>query len=609
MQRLKLRSAFGFALLWAAAGGCASISAQPPDPLAALRTQRPRIIVTADDFARLRTLISQDAGAARIHEKLLEQARRLEELPTVEYLVVGPRLLTQSRRCLERVYTLALLYRIHRDKRYLERALKELRAAAGFPDWNPSHFLDTAEMTHAFAIGYDWLYDDLSPSDRAWLREAIIQKGIQPALPFYRQQRGWVRVHHNWNQVCNGGIGIGALAIADHEPELAREVINYARASLPLAMRSYAPDGGWDEGPGYWHYATRYNVYFLAALETALGTDFGLAGLPGFSRAGHFRVYFCGTSGRTFNYADAGDAAGGAAEMFWLARRFTQPVYAWHQRRQLEAGARPEALDLIWYQPRTEHPQSAGWPLHELFQGVNVAFLRSSWQDEDAVFVGVKGGDNKANHSQLDLGAFVLDAGRTRWAIDLGPDDYNLPQYFGKLRWTYYRMRSESHNTLLIDGENQDPKAAAPVVEHRFQPDEAMVRIDLTQAYPGRISEWQRTVGMLDRRQVVIRDRLRSPQPVEALWGMVTDAAIELRQSAAELRKTGWVLSARILSPAGAVFGIESTTPPLPQRQNEGTRKLVVRLPDKVESLELVVSLTPHRASEPAPKIRTALPF
>ena len=32
----------------------------------------------------------------------------------------------------------------------------------------------------------------------------------------------------------------------------------------------YGPDGAWAEGPGYWRYATQYNVVFLAALETAL---------------------------------------------------------------------------------------------------------------------------------------------------------------------------------------------------------------------------------------------------------------------------------------------------------------------------------------------------
>ena len=47
------------------------------------------------------------------------------------------------------------------------------------------------------------------------------------------------------------------------------------RASIVLAMKTFGPDGGWPEGPGYWNYATAYNIFYLAALETALGTDFG----------------------------------------------------------------------------------------------------------------------------------------------------------------------------------------------------------------------------------------------------------------------------------------------------------------------------------------------
>ena len=36
--------------------------------------------------------------------------------------------------------------------------------AARFEDWNPSHFLDVAEMTFALAIGYDWHSEGKTPS-------------------------------------------------------------------------------------------------------------------------------------------------------------------------------------------------------------------------------------------------------------------------------------------------------------------------------------------------------------------------------------------------------------------------------------------------------------
>ncbi len=572
----------------------ASLAAAGEDPLQTLRAGHPRLIATDGDIERVRRLIKQNRQAGAIYRQLVEEAARIESAPPVEYLIIGPRLLAQSRRCLQRVYTLALLWRLDGERKYLQRALKELRAAAEFPDWNPSHFLDTAEMTHAFAIGYDWLYPALSEQERSWIRAAMVEKGLRPSLPIYEENRWWARARHNWNQVCNGGMGIGALAIADEEPALCRRILNYAIGSIPLAMRSYSPDGGWAEGPGYWHYATRYNVYLLAALESALGTDFGLSSMEGFDRAGHFRVYFCGPSGKTFNYADAGEAAGGAAEMFWLARKFGEPVYAWHQQRQLEDGVRPEALDLVWYQAEAMSPTEAGWPPAAYFQGVNAAFLRSSWEDPDAVFVGVKGGDNKANHSHLDLGSFVLDAGGARWALDFGPDDYNLPQYFGKLRWTYYRLRSESHNTVLIDGENQDAKAEAPITEHSFGAEAARVRIDLSGAYPDKLSKWERSVALTGG-EVIIEDLIEARRPVEALWGMVTDAEVRLLGAKAELRKPGWVVAAEILSPGGARFDVVSTQPPKPQRQNEGTRKLVVRLPGQTDQVVLGVKLAPRR--------------
>ena len=577
--------AFLAALAWAQSGD---------DPLKTLRREHPRLIALDSDVERIRSLVKTEPLAQKIYRQLLAEAEEIQNAPTVEYKIVGPRLLAQSRRCLDRVYKLALLYRLEGKRQYLERAVRELRAAAAFPDWNPSHFLDTAEMTHAFAVGYDWLYKALSAEERAWIRRALVEKGINQALAIYEAQRWWTVNRFNWNQVCNGGILIGALAVAEEEPEKSAAVLRYALRSIRLAMASYAPDGGWPEGPGYWHYATRYTVYFLAALETALGTDFGLSAAPGFEQAGRFRVYFCGPAGKTFNYADAGDAIGGAEEMFWLARRFKQPVYAWHQQQRLASGTAPDALELVWYQRQGGSPPQAAWPLDALFRGIGVAFFRSSWENPSAIFVGVKAGDLKVGHSQLDLGSFVLDAGGVRWAIDLGSDDYNMPGYFGKERWSYYRMRTESHNTVLIDGDNQDPKAEAPVVAFRSEPDLAFLRMDLAKAYPGKVRRFERGVALAGRQQVVVQDEIVAEGPVEALWGMVTGAEVTLEGRTAWLRAGDASLHARIVAPPDAVFEVTPTTAAPPQNPNRGTRKLVVRLPGKVSELRLVVALTPQ---------------
>ena len=138
---------------------------------------------------------------------------------------------------------------------------------------------------------------------------------------------------HNWNQVCNGGLTIGALAIGDEEPELCGKILHHALASVQLAMQSYAPDGGWGEGPGYWGYATSYNVTMLACLESAVGSDFGLSKFPGFDQTALFPLYMTGSGNRWFNFADCSEHAGRSDCLLWLGRRFNcRPPRGWGPR-------------------------------------------------------------------------------------------------------------------------------------------------------------------------------------------------------------------------------------------------------------------------------------
>ena len=112
-------------------------------------------------------------------------------------------------------------------------------------------------MSHAFAIGYDWLHGALTAEEQATVREALIEKGLHPAAEAYAARAWWAADSFNWNNVCNGGIAIAALALADEEPDLCRPLLARALKGLPRALASYAPDGAWSEGPGYWGYATK----------------------------------------------------------------------------------------------------------------------------------------------------------------------------------------------------------------------------------------------------------------------------------------------------------------------------------------------------------------
>ena len=420
---------------------------QNENPLRTLKEGHPRLIALDGDLERLRSQARDIPALRKILADLGREADRLQAAPSVEYKLVGPRLLTQSRRALDRIYLLSFLYRWDGKKVHLERAVKELRAVAAFKDWNPAHFVDLAEMTHAFAIGYDWLYPGLADADRAWIKDAIVQKGLDPGIQAYGTQSTWVAGRDNWNVVCNSGLALGALAVAEDEPEKSAAIVKAAVESIPRGIALYGSDGGWSEGPGYWDYATRYTVYLLAALETALGTDFGLSNQPGLAKAGRFRIYCGSPVNKVFNYADATDELTEEPAMFWLARRYAQPVFAWQQQRLIDRSTHPEPLDLIWYQRDAKPPQPPQWPLDTIFSSVQCAFSRSSWDDPNAVFLAVKGGDNKVPHAHLDLGSFVLDAGgralghRPRSgrlqpaqllrpaALDLLPHAHRVPQH------------------------------------------------------------------------------------------------------------------------------------------------------------------------------------
>ena len=67
------------------------------------------------------------------------------------------------------IHWLAMAYILTKDAKYAEGLYDIFEAAGNFPDWNPQHFLDVAEMTCAFAIGYDWLYDYWSDEQKKFL--------------------------------------------------------------------------------------------------------------------------------------------------------------------------------------------------------------------------------------------------------------------------------------------------------------------------------------------------------------------------------------------------------------------------------------------------------
>ena len=582
-------------------GAVNATEAIPDQVLDSLVSEHPRLMLKEDALRDLKEQSKNDEVLQRFVREVIQRADDLLNEPELLYEKDGPRLLRISKACVDRIYDLGIAWRWTGDEKYAEKIKENLLAVCSFPDWNPSHFLDTAEMAHAVGIGYDWTYDYLDEKIRDRIRLAIVELGLKPGIERYKSKYKHFTYAYNWNQVCNGGLLIGALAVAEFEPEVADFIVTNALKHLPTALRSYAPDGVWAEGIGYWNYATNYTAFALTSLETSLGTDFGFSEMSGLSKTGYAPIYFTSPTGLLLSYADSGDfkKRKSSACMFWLARTFDNQHFSDAEHNLIKEGE-ASPLHVLWYAP----PSGKDFPTQELdrvLRGqVETAFFRSDWDDPEALFVGVKAGYNQAHHGHLDLGNFELDALGVRWARDLGGDDYNLPDYWtyqeGGVRWSYYRLGSFSHNVPLLGDENQSANAVAKLTRFQSAEDFSFAEVDLTEAYAAHAKKVLRGVAMVGkRRAVLVQDEFEIKKPCEILWGMTTDATITLEApERALLSLKGKRLTARILSPKGAIFAIESAEQSPPQKQNEGVSRLVVQLPETKGHVTVTVLMSPE---------------
>ena len=524
--------------------------------LKTIKKPHPRLLLLKGEEDAMLKQINGHKEFAAIHNEILAECDKLIDQPPVERIKIGKRLLDKSRECLRRVFLLSYAYRTTKEIKYLQRTEKELLAVAAFEDWNPSHFLDVAEMTMAVAIGYDWLYNELSVESRKTIREAILKKGIEPS--YDNQYNAFLKAEHNWNQVCNAGISFGALAIAEDEPVLAGKVINRAVETIPRAMiPSYKPDGAYPEGFSYWDYGTTFNVLFISALDKALGTDFGLSDSPGFLKTASFLENMVGPTGMAHNWGDCGLREGLSPATFWFAEKTKDPTLLWNQKRILGSTSnsfvRNRILPALLIWGAKTDLQAIKAPEKKIWVGQGptpVALLRTSWTDPGAIFVGFKAGSPSVNHAHMDVGSFVLDANGERWAMDFGMQDYNSLETKGvdlwnraqnSQRWEVFRLNNFAHNTLTFNEQLQNVKGYAKVDAWSDASNHLAVVSDLSQIYEGQVAIAKRGIAIENSKYVVVRDEVKTlDKPAKIRWNLLTPATVKIvDEKTVELSQNG----------------------------------------------------------------------
>jgi len=562
-------------IIFISTSGCKKSETAPKD---AFEMDHPRIMLLKGEEAAIKKSIKAVPEWNKMHQAIIDECDKIIPLPPIERIQIGRRLLDKSREALRRIFYLSYAYRTTGEVKYAERAEKEMVYIAGFSDWNPSHFLDVAEMTMGMAIGYDWLFDRLSDESKVAIREAILKKGLEPSLD--SKYNSWLRATHNWNQVCNAGMVFGALAILEDYPDIARQMIDRAMETIHLPMEDYEPDGAYPEGYGYWNYGTSFNVLFNSAIDKAFPGRFDYTKHPGYLKTGSFLKFMVGPTGASYNWGDAGGGGSLSPAMFWFAQKNNDPSLLWVEKQYLDSedysrftGNRILPAIMIW--GKDIRMEDVSEPAEKMYVGqgkMPLMLARTSWSGPNAIYLGFKGGSPSVNHGHMDIGSFIMEADGIRWAIDAGSQSYESLESRGMniwgraqdaQRWTVLRLNNLIHNTLTVNGELQRVNGYAKIEKYGNDPAFMFGVTDMSTVYEGQLDKAQRGAAIVDGQYVVVRDELKTgAKKAKVRWQVLTGTYVTITgKNSATLAKDGKQLTLTVDEPAGITLTTWSSQP------------------------------------------------
>jgi len=567
-----------------------------------LQKQSPRLVLNAEIEKNLRIKLKSDPMVQNIYKTIKYNAeevltRELITLDIPESPTSQKNQLGISRDFLFRVNMLAMVYRIEKDKRMLNRLNDEVIAACNFPTWNPKHFLDVGEMSLAIALALDWTAGDLPKSTITLAKKSLIEKGIKASWSENGSTPSWVNNTNNWNQVCNAGMIAASIAVAELEPELAAKTIHRSIEGMNNALREYGPDGAYPEGPIYWGYGTQFSVVTAAIFESAFGTDFGLSAFPGFIESAVYAMLTISPSNKLYSYADCNEEAEGYGTftLSWFASKtgnktFLDENYFLTSPEEIKNFSRLAGAGLVW---TAQFSEKVSTPLPTAWKGGGanpVVIFTGGDKNLNGFYFGGKGGRGTVNHGNMDGGSFIFELNGVRWSIDPGNQSYGLLERAGFNlwascqdcdRWKLLTKNNFGHSTFSVNNQLHVVDGKAEIIDFKdgAQPE---ATIDLTPAFAGQLKMAQRTFVKEDLGSLVIEDKIEiSAETKWITWQMLTQADVQPIKGGAVLRQDGQTLTLENLSHPEIMVSVISLDPPplYFDKTIENLKRIEIRIP------------------------------
>ncbi|MEZ4410833.1 MAG: DUF4962 domain-containing protein [Polyangiales bacterium] len=360
---------------------------------------------------------------------------------------------------------LALRYVLYREPSVLSLVrsqLPTLTALSAGGDDN-AQILSNAARARAAAVAYDWLYNDLQPSDRASFEEALRRYGD------WYMEHAPADVFSAEAYVHAGVLGLVGLSLADPAADAGADAARYLayadrRWKTELFPALAYTSSWWHEGPyAFTQHVARSALYLATAWTTATTEDlFAYArGHGDFFTA--WPTYLSYVLRPDFRYAPFGDATESqldsartlrpVADMLaWGTGSTVAHALAEEATRRLPTGRDfngPEAWQqVVFYSPeRPARPSRVDLPTaaHLSPTAEDVVVMRSSWDDPDATWVSLSCGDWFSRRQHLEAGSVMIFR-RAALAVHTGTLDG-----FESAHWlNWYAQRSAHANVVTV---------------------------------------------------------------------------------------------------------------------------------------------------------------
>ena len=292
---------------------------------------------------------------------------------------------------------------------------------------------------------------------------------------------------NNWNPWIISNI-LFTAAVMERDNDVRERVVTKSMRYLDNFLNCYAPDGGCDEGPGYWGAAGASLLDCLELIEDMSGGRISVYDSELVRNIGDY-IYKVNITGN--HYVNFADCAPTATQNTGMLVRFGEktgsPFLTAFGKKQAKYGdyffsQSHMYRSLKWLNTPYVDEEDCPMPTYTVLPDLQLITARESSDSAVGMFVAAKGGNNGEMHNHNDCGNFMVYYNGKPVIIDTGVGEYTK-QTFSSDRYKLWFMQSGYHNLPSFGGVDQHDGKRYAASEVEFDSRKRSIKSELKNAY------------------------------------------------------------------------------------------------------------------------------